>query len=67
MSASPESRCVLTEAYSPTAMLSALATRPASPAVMVTEMSDVAPAAPATRPAVEMTPSFAPSSWRAVS
>src|SRR5215203_7332918 len=61
MRACSESRWVLTETYSPTAMLIAPAARPASPAVTTSARSGVAAATPMTRPAVETMPSFAPS------
>ena len=54
------SRWVLTDTYSPSAMDTAPATRPAMPAVAISLVSGVAAATPITRPAVEMTPSFAP-------
>ena len=52
---------MLTETYSPTAMLIAPAARPASPAVSTAPRSAVAAATPMTRPAVETMPSLAPS------
>src|SRR6476469_7764539 len=55
------SRWVLTETYSPTAMLIAPAARPAMPAVMIADSSAVAPATPTTMPAVDTMPSLAPS------
>ncbi len=56
-----ESRCVETETYSPTAMDMDPASRPARPAVRRVARSSVAPATPTTSPAVETTPSLAPS------
>ena len=61
MSACSESRWVLTETYSPTAMLMAPAASPASPAVRTIPRLVVAAATPMTRPAVETMPSLAPS------
>ena len=60
-SARSVSRWVLTETYSPTAMLIAPATSPAMPAVRMTPLLAVAPATPRTMPAVETMPSLAPS------
>ena len=51
---------MLTETYSPAAMLSAPATRPATPAIRMVVRPLVAPAAPITMPAVETMPSLAP-------
>src|SRR6478735_8191808 len=59
--ASSESRCVLTETYSPEPMLIAPAARPATPAITIADRSLVAPTAPMTMPAVETMPSLAPS------
>ena len=54
------SRCVLTETYSPKAIDTAPAARPAIPAVRIGAFSTVAAATPTTMPAVETMPSFAP-------
>jgi hypothetical protein len=59
-SARSVSRCVLTETYSPNAIDTAPATRPAIPAVAISPVSVVAAATPITSPAVEMIPSLAP-------
>ena len=61
MSACSASRCELTEMYSPTAIDSAPATRPASPAVTSVERELLAAATPMTSPATDKMPSFAPS------
>ncbi len=55
------SRCVLTDTYSPSAIDTAPATRPAKPAVAISLVTVVAAATPITSPAVEMIPSLAPS------
>src|SRR5699024_6314641 len=60
-SACSESRWVLTDTYSPTAMLIAPAARPARPAVNTAPRSVVAAATPMTSPAVDTMPSLAPS------
>ena len=52
---------MLTETYSPAAMLSAPAASPATPATRIVPRSLVAPATPITMPAVETMPSLAPS------
>ena len=52
---------MLTETYSPAAMLSAPAASPATPATRIAPRSLVAPATPITMPAVETMPSLAPS------
>ena len=54
------SRWVLTETYSPNAIDTAPATRPALPAVNTGARSTVAAATPTTMPAVETIPSLAP-------
>ena len=61
ISAFSESRWVLTDTYSPTAMLIAPAASPARPAVSTAPRSVVAAATPITRPAVDTMPSLAPS------
>ena len=55
------SRWVLTDTYSPSAIDTAPATSPATPAVAMARGSVVAAATPITRPAVETMPSLAPS------
>src|SRR5450759_3380303 len=55
------SRWLLTDTYSPSAIDTAPATRPASPAVKMGPRAVVAPATPITRPATETIPSLAPS------
>ena len=52
---------MLTETYSPAAMLIAPANSPATPATRIAVRSEVAPATPTTRPAVDTMPSLAPS------
>src|SRR6188472_2657185 len=61
MRARSVSRWVLTETYSPAAMLSAPATRPATPATKIASAWEVAPATPITMPATDTMPSLAPS------
>ena len=51
---------MLTETYSPAAMLSAPAASPATPAMRMALRSVVAPATPTTMPAVDTMPSLAP-------
>ena len=51
---------MLTETYSPAAMLIAPAKSPATPATRIAVRSVVAPATPTTRPAVDTMPSLAP-------
>ncbi len=51
---------MLTETYSPAAMLNAPATRPATPAIRIVVRLPVAPATPITIPAVDTIPSLAP-------
>src|SRR5688572_15545248 len=60
-SARSVSRWLLTDTYSPSAMDTAPATNPATPAVRIGPRALVAPATPTTRPAVETIPSLAPS------
>lgn len=60
-SACSVSRWVLTDTYSPVAMLSAPATSPATPATTMGCRPVVAPATPTTMPATLTMPSFAPS------
>ncbi len=52
---------MLTDTYSPSAIETAPATSPATPAVAISFVLVVAAATPTTRPAVEMMPSLAPS------
>src|ERR1035437_4273626 len=54
------SRWLLTDTYSPSAIDTAPATRPAIPAVKIAPRVDVAPATPTTIPATETIPSLAP-------
>src|SRR3954469_2377880 len=61
MSACSASRCELTETYSPAAMDSAPATRPAMPAVRIAAAEAPEAATPRTRLAGETKPSLAPS------
>ena len=61
MSACSESRCELTDTYSPIAIDAAPATSAAMPAVIMVPRSASAAATPKMRHAVEMIPSFAPS------
>ena len=60
-SAASESRCELTDTYSPAAIDSAPATSPAIPAVTIAVPEDPDAATPSTRLAVETIPSLAPS------
>jgi hypothetical protein len=55
------SRWLLTDTYSPSAIDTAPATRPASPAVKIGPRWLVAPATPRTMPATDTIPSLAPS------
>ena len=61
MSARSASRCELTETYSPAAIDSAPAARPAIPAVTIAAPDAPDAATPSTRHAVDTMPSFAPS------
>ena len=55
------SRCDDTDTYSPSAIDTAPATNPAMPAVRMAVRVELAAATPSSRAAVEMMPSFAPS------
>jgi hypothetical protein len=61
MSARSVSRCELTDTYSPAAIDSAPATRPATPAVMIAAPAAPDAATPSTRLEVDRMPSLAPS------
>ena len=61
MSACSASRCELTETYSPIAIDAAPATKPATPAVIIVLRVASAAATPRIKHAVEIIPSFAPS------
>src|SRR4051812_21577967 len=61
MSACSASRCELTDTYSPAAIDSAPATRPAIPAVTIAAAEAPEAATPSTRLAVDTIPSLAPS------
>ena len=61
MSACSVSACELTDTYSPAAIDSAPATRPATPATMTSPRAAFDAATPTTRLAVETMPSLAPS------
>jgi hypothetical protein len=60
-SAASESTCELTETYSPAAIAIAPAAQPATAAVRISPREPAAEATPTMRLAVEMIPSFAPS------
>jgi hypothetical protein len=61
LSARSLSRWLETDTYSPSAIDTAPATSPASPAVKMGPRADVAPATPTTMPATDTIPSLAPS------
>src|SRR6202047_5681226 len=61
MSACPESRCALTDTYSPTAIDIEPATRPATPAIKMACFDAEAAATPIMRLAVDTIASFEPS------